>query len=514
MNGSLPTVIKTNLLPLLLLMALAFCVFGNTIGHEWTYDDFPVVVDNPDTKSWSAFLEDSYPGRPVRELTYLVDHALFGSNPAGYHVQSIFWHGLAGFLIYRVMLALGFGWLAGLISGVLFIVHPITVEAVANISHRKESLSLVFSLLALLTYQRAFKSSYLPWLYIIGSFCLAAIAYQSKQTAVCLPFVFLAYEWIFVERSKWLLLRCWKVLAGLAVIGGTGGLFWFWKIDGVARYVSGFQGLLQSKANFLGAAQFEVYLLTLLKSWAFSFSKLLFPAGLSTEYIILPPQSWLDPWVLSGLVMVIGIAAALVWSGLHRSPLFLWLVLGSVFYLPVSNIWPLVYLAADRYLYVPWAAMSMIIAWLLCRYLPRPVVSASLTCALAILLVSFTWQQNRVWASPETLWMHALKVNPQSSFVLNNVGNLHLVRNDVAGALPYYQKAIKANPVNPTAWYNLGYIFENQGNIPVALKYYQQFVNVAYGPWNKDVLRLQAHLLMKYRVQLKRGQFDPAIVPP
>ena len=514
MNESLPAFVRTHFLPLLLMLTLAFCVFGNTLGHDWTYDDFPVVVENPDVKSWSGFLENRYPGRPIREITYLVDHTLFGSNPSGYHAQSILWHGLAGFLIYRVMVALGLGGLAGLLSGVLFIVHPITVEAVANVSHRKESLSLVFSLLALITYQRAFKTSSMSWLFVLGSFGFAAIAFMSKQTAVCLPFVFLAYEWVFVDRERWKLLCFWKALTGMAAAGSAGGLLWLWTNGGVERYIFGFQGLLQSKSNYFGPAQFDVYFQTLLKSWAFSFSKLLFPVELSAEYIIVPPQGWLTPWVLSGLMLVIGITGALLWSSYRRSPLFFWLILGCSFYLPVSNVWPLAYLAADRYLYVPWAAVSMAVAWLLCKCCPRPVVVASLVTGIVIVLTLLTWQQNRVWASPDALWTHALKVNPKSSFVLNNVGNLHLLRNDDAGALSYYRKAIKVNPINPTAWYNLGYIFENQRNMPLAIKYYQQFINVAEGPWKKDVQRLQSHLLMNYRVQLKRGPFDPSIMPP
>ena len=295
MNESLPTFVRTHFLPLLLMLMLAFCVFGNTLGHDWTYDDFPVVVENPDVKSWSGFLENRYPGRPIREITYLVDHTLFGSNPSGYHGQSILWHCLAGFLIYRVMVALGLGGVAGLLSGILFIVHPITVEAVANVSHRKESLSLVFSLLALLTYQRAFKTSSLSWLFVLGSFGFAAIAFMSKQTAVCLPFAFLAYEWVFVDRERWKLLRCWKALIGLTSVGVAGGLFWMWTNGGVDRYIVGFQGLLQSKSNYFGPAQFDVYFQTLLKSWAFSFSKLLLPVELSAEYIIVPPQGWLTP---------------------------------------------------------------------------------------------------------------------------------------------------------------------------------------------------------------------------
>ena len=77
-----------------LLFVLAFLAYANTFGNGWTYDDFPVIVENPDVRSWAEFLRNSYPGRPLRELTYLFDHALFGLNPAGWHLQQIFWHAL------------------------------------------------------------------------------------------------------------------------------------------------------------------------------------------------------------------------------------------------------------------------------------------------------------------------------------------------------------------------------------------------------------------------------------
>ncbi|MGE4345524.1 MAG: hypothetical protein AB7F20_14840, partial [Geoalkalibacter sp.] len=54
-----------------ILLVLAFILYAESFGHQWTLDDFPVIVDNPDVKSWAGFLENSYPGRPLRELSFL-----------------------------------------------------------------------------------------------------------------------------------------------------------------------------------------------------------------------------------------------------------------------------------------------------------------------------------------------------------------------------------------------------------------------------------------------------------
>jgi hypothetical protein len=89
-------------LTFVIFIVLAYCIFANTFANEWTMDDFPVIVKNHDVQSFHAFLKNSRPGRPLRELTFLLDHAFFGLNPMGYHIQQIFWLGLhnAATLVY------------------------------------------------------------------------------------------------------------------------------------------------------------------------------------------------------------------------------------------------------------------------------------------------------------------------------------------------------------------------------------------------------------------------------
>jgi hypothetical protein len=37
-------------------MAGTFLLFANTFGNGWTFDDFPVIVENPDIRSIAGFL--------------------------------------------------------------------------------------------------------------------------------------------------------------------------------------------------------------------------------------------------------------------------------------------------------------------------------------------------------------------------------------------------------------------------------------------------------------------------
>ena len=55
---------------IILLIVTACAVYGNTFLNRWTYDDRYVVVNNPDNHSIREFVENHYPGRPLRELAH------------------------------------------------------------------------------------------------------------------------------------------------------------------------------------------------------------------------------------------------------------------------------------------------------------------------------------------------------------------------------------------------------------------------------------------------------------
>jgi hypothetical protein len=89
---------------------------------------------------------------PVLHSAFWFEHRLWGDAAAGYHWLNLLLHATSAALLVRVLqrLAIRGAWLAGLV----FALHPLCVESVAWISEQKNTLSLVFYLLAVLAYLR------------------------------------------------------------------------------------------------------------------------------------------------------------------------------------------------------------------------------------------------------------------------------------------------------------------------------------------------------------------------
>ena len=142
-------------------------------------------------------------------------------------------------------------------------------------------------------------------------------------------------------------------------------------------------------------------------------------------------------------------ASVLVWSG--------------AFWVLVSNIFPLTYLTADRYLYAP-SVGFVVITMLLFDLIPsRLAVLKYIAAVMIFMLMSFlTVKQNNVWQNPVTLWSNAVKVNPGSSYALSNLGSAYLEEGRAWEALPYLKKAVE-NRYNLEAKSNLSIAYQMLG---------------------------------------------------
>ena len=91
----------------------------------------------------------------MRAVSPLVDQALYGETPAGYHATNFALHILTTWLVFGLGLAFGLPRRVALAAAVLFAVHPVHGEAVAWISGRFDVLCAASYLLAL-------------WLFVVG----------------------------------------------------------------------------------------------------------------------------------------------------------------------------------------------------------------------------------------------------------------------------------------------------------------------------------------------------------
>jgi tetratricopeptide (TPR) repeat protein len=488
---------KVNLWFCLLLVMLSYLLYLNSFHNAWLLDDFPVLVNNPDIQSFGNFLKDSYPGRPLRELTFLVDYQLFGLEPFGYHFQSILWHGINSCLVFLLAQQLGVSRGPALLGSLFFLCHPIQVEVVANISHRKDSLALCFCLLSILSYLKALAQETIHWRWLILAVTSALVALLAKQNAIVMLAVFLLAEWMLRPRQKILLRSPFIPAAG--IFSGIVAALFFLLRGGIESHAQKIVPLLV-KFNVFPDWSEATYFQTVFKSWAFLFAQFLWPTNLAVEYTYAVPDSWTDSWVLSGVVVALLLAIALLLVAKHLPVAGFGIGWLLIFWLPTANLWPVSYFAADRYWYAPSAGIAILTCALLHQFWQHWKLTVPLCLGLIIILSCLTWQQNKVWRDDLALWTQAVKVSPTAPFALNNLGNVYYKRGENQKALHYFEAVNAINTNIITNQLNLALAYEKEGNKSSAMMHYLRFLemNRMSGKYPREAQKVKKRLREKY----------------
>ncbi len=142
-----------------------------SIGNDFVYDDHFIVQENPRIRDltdlraifltdWWKPLEDDEDAilgkkrdrlyRPLTMFTFALNYAAHGLDPRGFHLTNVLMHALVCGLVWRLVLRLFDDPLLAFWSALLFAVHPVHAEAVANVVGRAEILTTLFLLIALL----------------------------------------------------------------------------------------------------------------------------------------------------------------------------------------------------------------------------------------------------------------------------------------------------------------------------------------------------------------------------
>lgn len=456
----------------LFLLILTYALFHQNFYHDWSVDDFSVLVNNLDTKSLAGFFDDTRPGRPLRELTFLLDFVLFGNNPFGYHFQQLFWHGLNAILIYVLARKLFSRSLLAFLSAVLFLVHPLNVEVVANISNRKDSLSLAFSLFSVLVFGWAHQSQKRRRIVLfLGSVILYLIACQAKQNAILVPLLWLAYEYRSIPPGERVLARL-SPTKSLIVFFGLSCAAYVWKLISIGgiRELQLNAWEIISRANYYPKPDLTDYIQLLLKSWGTMMQKLIWPFNLSPAYAIPASNTWFDFQVVLPIIVMIAVITRLFYSGRQQhSNVFFALIWCLVFWLPVSNLWPSAMLSADRYWYAILPGLIFLVLQATRKVIENhSKTSVALMTCICLFFAFLSFQQSQRWSNNAVLWEHALTVNPESSVSNHNMGITLYLNGKPREAIEYLNKTLSLSPYDQKCYYNLYLIFTKLGQHSLA----------------------------------------------
>ncbi len=324
----------------------------------FTYDDVPLILDNPFIRDWHNLPVLLQGGRPVRALTLMLDYAVWGLDPVGYHLTNLFLHLVAGLLGFRLLKELFQNRWIALAASFLFIVHPVNTEAVLGITHRKEMLAMIFLLLAFFLYIRKGRS-WPGYLLSLASYVLALL---SKQVALALPFLLIAHELIISRSEKPLYKRLITILP-------------FFLVPALAFLLvfPDFRLFSRFKPPDFADLRYPMILATSIECYVSYLKLSFFPFHLSVDHVVPVSDSILEPRLFLALALIIiSVASGILLS--RKKPVLsfgiFWFLINL---LPVMNIVPSNTFLAERYLYIPCLGICLFLAGLMDEVTIYPV---------------------------------------------------------------------------------------------------------------------------------------------
>ncbi len=132
--------------------------------------------------------------RPVGELSFALDHAVWSIRPVGYHITNVLLHLLCTFLVWRLAGLLCDTPSPPLAAAAAFALHPVHVEAVGWISGRFDLLVCACVIGSVLCYLRWRRGTPPRTRWAFGSLLLFLIGLGCKETALVLPVMLVGIE--------------------------------------------------------------------------------------------------------------------------------------------------------------------------------------------------------------------------------------------------------------------------------------------------------------------------------
>lgn len=472
----------------LLLAAVAFVLYAPSLGAGFVYDGEKEILKEgfvtspanlPVVFSTKVFAQNiTLADRPGALLYLMLNAALWGRNPWGYHLAGNLLHAACAALLFALMRRLVTAEMPGaesrdsvrvltalVIATLIFAVHPITVEPVSAINYSYDPLVTFFTVTGLLAatfFRPGGGAVSIGWGVLGVVCCFASVA--CKESGIATSLLLVLYWGLFRQgerRAAWF----WFLGAGVA---------------GAMLYLSvRFSAAPQdpNPPKYLGGSLGQMLLIQP-RVWVFMMGKLLVPTHLSADYtlenmegitlapalvvlaVVVLDQGWLARKSRLGALGV-----ATYWLGLAA----------------VSNFTPLYRFDADRFYYLPLAGVAVQIAAVLLLLLPLRTGFWLAVAPLALAIVPFAWlnlERQKVFLDDFSLWQDTLQVSPQSWTAHTDYGVDLAKRKRYDEAVAQYRKVLSHEPNNADLLNNLANSLSCIGNLTEAQHDYTEAIRL------------------------------------
>ncbi|MBI5103368.1 MAG: tetratricopeptide repeat protein [Nitrospirae bacterium] len=477
------------------------------------FDDADYVLDNPVVSDISAALK-LHDARQLGYLSFAVNYALGGEDPAGYHLFNVAVHIINSLM--TVLLVLGIlkrlnkeeelpEWSvqAALLAGLFFLVHPLQTQSVSYITQRFTSLGTLFYLSAVFHYLKArqhIESGRPLWsctVFLLLAFFSTVAGMRTKEIAFTIPIMLFTLEMLLFADSRLGRKRIFLlfpfvltlIIIPLSVFGP--------ELDIISPDVGVADVIRTDKIHDLTERSSLHYLYTQARVIVVYLRLLIFPIGQRVIYDFPVSTSFFEPRVMAAFIFLasLAVAAFYAWkkyaaSG-NASETKLVYGLASIgiiwFFLALSvesSLVPIKDVIFEHRTYLPsvgfFAVIAAVIMFSVCNRLKSQAVFRGLILLFILLpLGAGTYLRNEIWVDELKLWDDVVRKAPGKAMGYNNRATAYAKIEDYGKALADFNKVIASFPKTTEAlfkWENADYspwnmskTYTGRGNVYVAL---------------------------------------------
>jgi tetratricopeptide (TPR) repeat protein len=511
-----------------LVLTLTFAAYWGSLDFQFVHDDRGQIVNNPAVHSWRyvrqyftahvwAHVDPNETGnyyRPLFLLWLRVNDMLFDSHPWWWHLTTVLAHLATTLAVYFLARRILEDKLTAVVAALVFGLHPVHIEAVAWVSGVTEPLLGILFISSFLCYLRGRERRETARKWMGFSLVLFALALLEKETAIMLPALVFAYEWIYWDGAE--TARNWQNRAR--------------RFAYALKYAAPFLALVPPylvvrifalKGFSPGATPLPFS--TLVFTWPslgwFWIKHLIWPVGLSTSYDFFAVSA--PNWANFSLPLVGGVAAlaGLFWVAQRSRPIAfasVWLLVPLV---PLLDIRAFVEddFAHDRYLYLPSVGFAMLLALALRRVpggrmtkLGLPAAQTGIALALALLMIFDAVYQSFYFADDQLFYQHNARMAPNNRMAKNNLAMLLYEQGRPDLAITILKDLVEKHPADWGAVHNLGYMCYRTGRLADAKQYFTRAIQINRAKPDSH-LYLGLTMLKTNRIEEAEAQIRQAI---
>lgn len=395
--------------------------------------------------AWTTYDPELY--IPLTIMSYHLDFLMHHLNPEWMHIEDFALHFLSALLAFFVLRKWTKNLWGSALGALLFLIHPVQVEAAVWLSARKDLLMTFFALLSLLSFERFLEKGRARWM--VPTVLLLACALLSKPSAVLLPVV-MTLRMSMVRGGEWRryasLIAPWVVTVVIVCVG------------------------LFGKSHLLGLRTPFMTLGIAMQGVIWTLGKLVFLVPLRVSYDLLHPSA-VTMVICAVATLLIVIAAWRLW---RRQPM---MSLGIVWFLALlapalfnTREGGIATLAADRYAYLPLLGISLFLigageAWL--RSKTSQKIGACIAVIFLIICAVMTRAQTEVWSSPVTLFTTSLQRQPDAVSTRIALVNIQDQQNETQQAFDTLKQGLSYGD-DARLHLSAGLIYAETGDVPSA----------------------------------------------